>query len=128
VIQTLEEWMAENTTPDAAMTYRQFSNYIIGWRNSMPWAYRGMSLSYDRWAESKWDEVQDRDRLKLAWKEGLALRSKAWLDPVDHAWRHRTLEEAADFMLTIRGTLESAGAMSLAILAEQKPELFGVMP
>lgn len=122
-MQTLEEWMAANASPGQAMTFRQYSNYITGWRNSMPWAYRGMSLSYDCWAESKCDEVQGRDRLKLAWKEGLALCARAWLDPVDHAWRHRTLEEAADFMLTIRETLAASVGIASGVLAEQQPEL-----
>lgn len=114
MIPTFDEWMAENASPAENYSFAQYGRYAEGWRNSMPWAYRGMSIAYDRWAESRWDQIKDKDRLVLAWKEGLALKAKALSGP-DQAWRGRTTEDAADFMLTFRDTLSALVRMALAV-------------
>lgn len=110
-MQTFDDWMAANCNPPQNYSLLQYSRYIEGWRNSMPWAYPGMSIAYDRWAETRWSEIQNKDRLKLAWKEGLAIRAKAYLQNIDTVWRWKSVQEAADFALTIRDTLAAMVGM-----------------
>lgn len=119
-MQTFDEWMKENCNPADNYTFAQYGRYADGWRNSMPWSYRGMSISYDNWAQSRWGEIQNKEWLMLAWKEGLAICAKAYLQDIDTNWRGKTVEDAADFMLTIRGTFESLIGMGMTALAEQQ--------
>lgn len=112
--------MKENCNPPANYSFAQYGRYIEGWRNSMPWAYKGMSLAYDNWAESRWEEIQDKERLMLAWKEGMGLCAKAYMQDVDTAWRGKSVEDSADFALTIRDTLASLCIMASSVLEEQQ--------
>lgn len=119
-MQTFDEWMKENCNPADNYTFAQYGRYADGWRNSMPRSSKGMSISYDNWAESRWDEIQNKERLMLAWKEGVAIRAKAHLQDIDTNWRGKTVEDAADFMLTIRETFASLIDMGMTALAEQQ--------
>ena len=85
----------------------------------MPWAWSGMSVGYDQWAERRWADVPDRERLRRAWAEGMALCAKAYTDTPDTAWRGRTTEEAADFMLGFRDTL--VGLIGMAAVVSTGP-------
>ena len=94
-----DRWLSENCTPPANYSLAQYARYVEGWRNSMPWAYAGMSLAFDRWAENQWDAVKDADCLKRAWRYGMAIIARARQSEIDRAWANRKPEEAADFAL-----------------------------
>jgi hypothetical protein len=128
--ESFDEWLARIVSParrSEPLTFEQYARYIEGWQKSKPWSYRGMSVAYFHWAESKWDEIQDMERLHLAWREGMALVANAvmindkkkkddpdnWIRPIDQAWRGKPIEEAADFMLTFRDTLVALISMHL---------------
>lgn len=115
-MKTFDEWMADKLPPKH-MTLNQYSNYALGWRNSMPWAYKGMSIAYDAWAEKNWPMVQSVEHLKKGWEYGLALKGHALRSQHDKRWLHASVEEAADFGLTIDETL-----MALAELAVKHAE------
>jgi uncharacterized protein with ParB-like and HNH nuclease domain len=79
----------------------------------MFWAYKGMSIAYDKWAETKWNEEQDKERLIDAWKMGLAIKSNAFMRKKDKkwvrqehdtAWLNKSVEECADFCLNVQET------------------------
>ena len=132
--ESFDEWLARTVSPTRRaepLTFEQYGRYVEGWQNSKPWSYRGMSVSYFWWAASRWDEIRDTERLRLAWKEGMALCANAvmindkkrkedpdnWVRPVDQAWRGSTIEEAADFALTIRETLGALVTMAVTVIA-----------
>lgn len=55
-------------------TFKQYGNYVEGWRQSMPWAYKGMSIAYDRWAEKHWNGVCcDAECLRKVWEKAMVL-------------------------------------------------------
>ena len=71
-ILTFEEWLAlDKRVPEREWTVKQYGDYLQGWRNSMPWAWRGMSLAYDGWAEGVWESCPDREKLRVIWATGL---------------------------------------------------------
>lgn len=63
---------------DRPLTSAQFSNYISGYRKTLPWAHPGQSLAYDWWAEDLWPTHHHLGKQKFidAWKIGLAWKSK----------------------------------------------------
>lgn len=99
---SFEQWCEINAhTPESSWTIRQYGNYIQGYRDSLPWAYSGMSLAYDKWAESRWQVIQDKKRLMLAWQRGLALKAKSYFQNIDTSWRERSLTDAVELMLIV---------------------------
>lgn len=115
-ILSFAEWEELNAKiPYSERTFLQQGNYLVGWRNSMPWAWKGMSLAYDKWAEKKWtsEECQSREILKKAWRFGQAYAAKVALgeikvvlkdedgNVIPDKYRERLdVEEAADLILT----------------------------
>lgn len=113
---TFDEWIdSEKRIPRNEWTLSQYGKYAEGWRNSLPWAYSGMSISYDKWAELKWHSIQDKNKLKEAWRLGLGLCANSILvntkvrkkdadrfeEPTDTNWKNKSVEEAADFILNV---------------------------
>lgn len=90
-VTDFKSWAAENAAvPMEDWTFRQYGNYVEGWRRSKPWAYKGMSVAYDWWAESKWNTVPDVKRLMDAWFKGALLSVVSRAD---------TAEDCANWML-----------------------------
>lgn len=116
-----EEWLEANCTPPENYSLVQYGCYIEGWRNSMPWARKGMSIRYDKWAESRWDDIQDKEKLEEAWFMGLALVAKAITNTHDKAWLGKSIEEAADFSLTVPETFESLVTFGVQICLRERP-------
>lgn len=95
---TFEEWLAKDTRlPREQWTFKQYGNYADGWRNSMPWAHKGMSVAYDRWAEEKWAYFPDKDWLQVAWKMGLQSNHER----LERGESALSAEDAADVVLSI---------------------------
>lgn len=95
-MMTFEQWLTlDKRIPEKEWTYRQYGNYLEGWRNSLPWAWVGMSEKYDRWAEGKWPLMPIKEKLIQAWKWGLAISIRPEIE-----WaRIASVEECADYML-----------------------------
>lgn len=110
--EAFEEWMTANCDPPENYSYFQYSNYIIGYQNSKPWAYKGMSVAYYAWAESKWTEHPDKDKLIQAWRDGLAISAKS-IQGYEPTWaKHTSAEKCADFMLSFPETIRSLIGLS----------------
>ena len=121
--ESFDDWLSRTCTAPANYSFAQYGRYVEGWRNSKPWASAGMSIAYDRWAESRWDDTPSQSALCQAWEWGLALIAKSVLHGEPSWCRHASAEECADFALTLPDTF--ASLVNLAkVLAEQKPELF----
>lgn len=91
---TFEEWVKQNVTkPEKDWTFRDYANYVTGWRNSLPWAYKGMGVAYDQWAEKQLEKHKIED-LRLAWKYGLAVKAK-----YQTTYKSVSVEDAADMIL-----------------------------
>ena len=126
---SFDEWMSKNNHTLEGKTFLQYAHYIEGWQKTFPWYYRGMSLAYNAWAEKRWEEIQDKDRLIKAWKDGLAIKLRSfminkkekpgdedkWERSIDRGWLGKTAEEAADFMLTFEETLESLICLAIGL-------------
>ena len=122
--ESFDDWLNRVCNPAPNFTFAQYARYIEGWRASKPWAYSGMSVAYDYWAEQRWDENPSQSDLRLAWQQGMALRAKSILQGEPSWCRHATPEECADFALTIPGTFVALVGMGNEVLAEQQPGLF----
>lgn len=122
MIPTFDEWMAANCTPSENYTFGQYGKYIEGWRNSLPWARKGMSVAYDNWAESRWEDIQDKQKPTEAWKMGLALTAKSITNTYDKGWLGKTVEEAADFSLTVPDTLAALVFLGMSVQPSNNTE------
>lgn len=105
MISTFEDWFTENCSPSQIVTFAQYGRYIQGWRNSMPWAYKNMSLAYDAWAEKNWEKYPYKQQLIDSWKRALARHAKAVIETHDKKVLKESVQETADFELTVFGTL-----------------------
>lgn len=120
VAMIFEEWMKENCSPPDNYSFAQYGRYLEGWRNSMPWAYKDMSLAYDAWAESHWEKVDNTAKLKQAWRDGQSLRNYALHHPMDKYWMKRSTSESADFMLSFPNTIKELIGIAIQTILEQE--------
>lgn len=101
---SFDTWMADNCTPPANYSYAQYGRYLEGWRNSMPWAYKGMSLAYENWAETKWDIFPHKERLIMAWQLGMQNN----YERLERGEKALAAEDAADVVLSVYGAIQIA--------------------
>lgn len=101
MIQTFDEWMHANCKPAENYSFAQYGRYVEGWRNAMPWAHKGMSVAYDRWAESRWDDLaalpNPKEWAKMAWEMGMQNN----YERLERGENLLSAEDAADVVLSI---------------------------
>ena len=97
---TFEEWLSsDERIPKEKWTFKQYGDYALGWRNSMPWAYKGMSLAYDQWAEKRYQDFPYKEKLKFAWNMGMQNN----YERLQRGDEQLSCEEAADLVLRLIG-------------------------
>lgn len=122
--ETFEGWLARTCTPPENYSFAQYGRYLEGWRQSKPWAFKGMSLAYDAWAETRWSDCPSLERLRDGWNDGLAIRAKSIFGGEPSWGRKSSMEECSDFALSLPETFEALAGMAVDVLAAQHPELF----